>query len=170
MRLFRCPIFLILATLLLAGSVGCSSDTTPLEGDEAAETPTTAESQEYEGEGYPPNPPEAPAAEEGMRLTATSVEILPGQDVSYCTFVNLGNSEDIYIRGFLPWQTVGGHHATLFIADRHYETGETLECAFDDNSRVGPDALVMPNWQIVAGSVFDKADLFPDGYGFKIPA
>jgi hypothetical protein len=108
-------------------------------------------------EGF--NPP-APSDGEIQIVTPVDRTVKPGDDKTFCTYLDYPVTEDLDVTGFRIYQSETGHHATLYMA-REAKPPGTAECAEDD----------MFNVSFLAGGGTDAPEIIvPEGLAFRLPA
>ncbi len=116
----------------------------------------------------PPSPfakgfhPDPPGANQIQVYTPIFKDIQPGQDVTYCTYLDYHTDKILDVTTYKGYQTVGGHHTILYTANIEKPV-DIHECTDDDMVNVhyvaggGADATIMPQ-------------SLPDGVVFRVPA
>jgi hypothetical protein len=131
--------------LLLCGAVSCGGD----DGIQEVELLP----------GFQPTPP---TVGEIQVITPILPGVQPGQDVTYCTYLDYRMERELDIVSYKGFQSEQGHHTILYGARTARPAG-THECTDEDMYGVrylgggGTDATV-------------GADALPDGIAFRVPA
>jgi hypothetical protein len=131
------------AALLAAASWGCHGSPPPASTDDGL------------------NPP-APTAGQVQIASPTITGIMPGTDVTYCSYLDFNVAQDTDITGYVGYQSKGGHHAILYAAKMPQPVG-THVCTNDD----------MNNGSFLASTGSDTSapsQTIPAGVAFRIKA
>jgi hypothetical protein len=109
-------------------------------------------------DGFSPPPP---TASEKQIVSPVIHDILPGQDVTYCSYLDANFDQDVDVVGYEGFQSKTGHHAILYAARVPQPVGTHL-CTGDD----------MNNGRFLASTGTDTSapgQTIPPGVAFRIP-
>jgi hypothetical protein len=96
-------------------------------------------------------------------VTPVIHDIQPGQDITYCQWLQAPADHDVLVLSFMGAQSKWGHHVVLFSDTANYPVGESHECKSND----------MPSVRFVGGSAGEASNAliaFPPNVVTKIPA
>jgi hypothetical protein len=103
-----------------------------------------------------------PTATQKQLYTPIIPDILPGQDITYCSYLDYQVTDDFDVTGYKGFQSAGGHHNILYGVRNPQPVG-THECTEDD----------MINVHYLGGGGTDgtiQADALPEGIVFRVRA
>jgi len=126
---------------LVVALIGCAADS----------------SQDFDyAKGFNP-----PAPRDGYHRYATAkVTVQPGENITYCEWIDVAPGTDVDIVDIQGFQSVTGHHAVLYSSSFNYAVGENHECTVGD----------MVSIEFLGGIGGEGAMnpiTLPDGYTFR---
>jgi hypothetical protein len=126
---------------------------------------TTPPMPEIPGDGSDPGDGPLPVPERGFQIVTPTLEIPPGDEVTYCYYFRAPNKTELSIKKWASRMTQGSHHLIVYLTQTDQKTPGTLSterCGFLNG---GSSAV----WTYSAQSIIAEAALpADDGTGIPV--
>lgn len=106
---------------------------------------------------------DAPPAATGFTITTPDIEIMPGQEITYCYHTTIPTTATVGVKRWSSTMTPGSHHLILFLG------GDQPDGTIESNCGFTGSGLNFPVWTYSAQTPTAEATM-PQGVGMTIPA
>lgn len=107
-----------------------------------------------------------PLPDQGFQILTPDIEIAPGQEITYCYYLQMPTTSEAGVRRWQSKMTPGSHHMILYFTQVELQPAGTVT---SDSCGSQGSASDLPVWTYSAQSP-DNAAAMPDGVGMVVPA